>query len=259
MEAAWGWRGACAGWAVLHLVLGLPLNLWLPRIALPAVAAQSGPNPVTATPADLGRHARTAVATPPTNPAHAGPQRRALFLLTLIFTFMGCVSTAIATHLPALLQASGATLAGAVAMAALAGPAQVASRLFELGVLSRHSPLLTARLATLGHPLGAACVLAAGSAAALPFVVLHGLGNGLLTIVRGTLPLALFGAQGYGARQGWIAMPGRLVGALSPWAMGLVLERWGAATLWLTAALGLASLALLMLLQLPAQAPPAKT
>ena len=134
----------------------------------------------------------------------------------------------------------------------------MASRLFELGVLSRFSPLLTARLATLGHPLGAACVLVGGSAAALPFVVLHGLGNGLLTIVRGTLPLALFGAQGYGARQGWIAMPGRLVGALSPWAMGLVLERWGASTLWLTAALALASLASLMLLQLPAQAPTEK-
>ncbi len=265
MEAAWGWRGACAGWALLHLMLGLPLNLWLPRMALPSVAAQTSPDPdpdpatATATAAEMNPHASAAVATPLTNPAQAGPQLRALFLLTLIFTFMGCVSTAIATHLPALLQASGATLAGAVAMASLAGPAQVASRLFELGVLSRFSPLLTARLATLGHPLGAACVLAAGSAAALPFVVLHGLGNGLLTIVRGTLPLALFGAQGYGARQGWIAMPGRLVGAMSPWAMGLVLERWGAATLWLTGALGLASLALLLLLQLPAPASPEKT
>ncbi len=259
MEAAWGWRGACAGWALLHLVLGLPLNLWLPRMALPSVAAPSDANPVTTHAARPDPQASAAVAMPPTQPAHAGPQRRALILLTLIFTFMGCVSTAIATHLPALLQASGATLAGAVAMASLAGPAQVASRLFELGVLSRFSPLLTARLATLGHPLGAACVLAAGSTAALPFVVLHGLGNGLLTIVRGTLPLALFGAQGYGARQGWIAMPGRLVGALSPWAMGLVLERWGAATLWLTAALGLASLALLLLLQLPAPASPEKT
>jgi nitrate/nitrite transporter NarK len=92
----------------------------------------------------------------------------------------------------------------------------------------------------------------------LPFVVLHGLGNGLLTIVRGTLPLALFGAHGYGARQGWIAMPGRLAGALAPWAMGVVLERWGAATLWLTAAMALASLALLLLLRLPAQAPSEK-
>lgn len=262
MEAAWGWRGACAAWAALHLLLGLPLNLWLPRAAPPLEAPGRAPNPsstaVEAPAAKPGGDGRAPTAAPQAKGNPAQPRRRALLLLTLIFTFMGCVSTAVATHLPALLQASGASLASAVAMASLAGPSQVAARLFELGVLSRFSPLLTARLATLGHPLGAACVLAAGSAAALPFVILHGLGNGLLTIVRGTLPLALFGAHGYGARQGWISMPGRLAGALAPWAMGVVLERWGAATLWLTVAMALASLALLLLLHLPAQAPPEK-
>jgi len=177
-----------------------------------------------------------------------------MLLFMLLFMLMGFISTAIATHLPALIQASGATLGTAVAVAALAGPAQVASPLVELGVLNRFSPLLTARLATLGHPLGAACLLLGGPAAAVPFVVLHGLGNGLLTIVRGTLPLALFGAQGYGARQGWIALPGRLVGALSPWLLGLVLERRGVATLWLTGVLGLGALATLSLLRLPAAA-----
>ena len=177
--------------------------------------------------------------------------QRALVLVTLLFVCMGFVSTSIATHLPALIQASGASLGTAVAVAALAGPSQVAARLFELGVLSRFSPLLAARLATLGHPLGAACLLVAGPVAAVPFVVLHGLGNGLLTIVRGTLPLALFGAQGYGARQGWIALPGRLVGALSPWLMGLALQRWGIGALWLTSGVGLASLAALSLLRLP--------
>ena len=114
-----------------------------------------------------------------------------------------------------------------MAVAALAGPSQVASRLLELGVLSRHSPLLAARLAAVGHPLGAAGLLLIGPLAALPFVVLHGMGNGLLTIVRGTLPLALFGSHGYGARQGWIALPGRLVGALSPGLMGVAIARWG--------------------------------
>ena len=245
MEEAWGWRGACAGWAALHLLLGLPLNLWLP-------AAPDRPQQPVATPANSPRPAH-----PAATPATAGPpQRRALVLVTLLFTFMGFVSTSIATHLPALIQASGATLTAAVAVAALAGPSQVAARLIELGFLSRFSPLLAARLATLGHPLGAACLLVAGPVGALPFVVLHGLGNGLLTIVRGTLPLALFGAQGYGARQGWIAMPGRLVGAMSPWLMGLALERWSVAALWLTGGLGLASLAALSLLRLPTSGSP---
>jgi hypothetical protein len=74
-------------------------------------------------------------------------------------------------------------------------------------------------------------LLALGPVAALPFVLIHGLGNGLLTIVRGTLPLAIFGAAGYGARQGWIALPGRIVGALSPWLFGLALQSWGVGAL----------------------------
>ena len=241
MDALWGWRGACFGWAALHLVLGLPLNLWLPRVAeagaVPSTAAVAAP----------------AVAAPP----DASVPRSRYVLVALLFTLMGFVSTSIATHLPALLQAAGAPLATAVALAALAGPSQVASRLFELGVLSRFSPMLAARLATLGHPLGALCLLAGGSGWALPFVVIHGLGNGLLTIVRGTLPLALFGPLGYGARQGWIAMPGRLIGALAPWLMGLAMESWGAGALWLTAACGLTALTTLLLMKLPTPTAPA--
>lgn len=258
METVWGWRGACFGWAALHLLVGLPLNLRLPRVretgsaagvvdtasaSASAPAAASGPAPAPAT-------------VPP--PAAAEPAARGrLVLVATLFTLMGFVSTSIATHLPALLQAAGITLAAAVALAALAGPSQVAARLIELGFLSRYSPLLAARLATLGHPLGAVLLLIGGAGWALPFVVIHGLGNGLLTIVRGTLPLALFGAGGYGARQGWISLPARLLGALSPWLMGLALERWGAGALWLTAASGLAALLTLLLMRLPVAPAPA--
>lgn len=236
MSAHWGWRGACVGWAGLHLLVVMPLNLLLPG----AVATAQPPTPAQAATADG--------APPP-------PQGRRLQLVILsaLFALMSIVSTAIATHLPSLIQAAGAPLATAVALAALAGPSQVASRLFELGVLSRFSPLLTARIAASGHPLGAAVLLVLGPVAALPFVVIHGLGNGLLTIVKGTLPLALFGAQGYGARQGWIALPGRLLGALAPWLMGLAIEQHGARALGWTMACGVGSLLLLMALHVPAQ------
>lgn len=236
MDAHWGWRGACLGWAGLHLFVVMPLNLTVPRA--PAARATK---PASATEAA---------------PAAAEPEGRRMQLVVLasLFTLMGFVSTSIATHLPAILLAAGAPVATAVALAALAGPSQVTSRLFELGVLSRFSPLLTARIAASGHPLAAALLLLVGPLAALPFVVVHGLGNGLLTIVRGTLPLALFGAQGYGARQGWIALPGRLLGALSPWLMGLALERQGVAALGWTLGCGLGSLLLLMLLHVPSSA-----
>jgi hypothetical protein len=180
---------------------------------------------------------------------------RTAALLATLFAMLGFVSTALAAHLPALLQAAGASLTVAVLAGSLMGPAQVAARLLEFGVMGRFSVLLSARFAALAHPVGAVMLLSVGPMAALPFAVLHGGGNGLLTIVRGTLPLALFGAAGYGARQGWIALPGRLLGALSPWLFGLVIARWGAGALWLSAAMCLISLACLLALQLPRPAP----
>lgn len=246
LEAQWGWRGACATWALLHLVLALPLNAMLPRHTTDA-AGIGAPPPATGPVA-------AASATPPA--AAVAPERRAavagrVVLLAGIFALMSVVSTGIATHLPAVLQAAGATLAVAVATAALMGPAQVAARLLELGLMRRRSPLLTARAAALGHPLAVGLLVALGPLGALPFAVVHGLGNGLVTIVRGTLPLALFGAAGYGARQGWLTLPARLLGALSPWLFGLALARWGLGVLGLSAALALAGFAGLALLRLP--------
>jgi len=138
----------------------------------------------------------------------------------------------------------------------LIGPAQVAGRLLEFGVLRRVHPLLSARLAALGHPVGAAALLLFGGAAAVPFALLHGAGNGILTIAKGTLPLALFGAAGYGARQGWLALPARVAQAAAPFLFGLALDRWGARALWLSGALGLVGfVALLVLRARPAAAP----
>jgi hypothetical protein len=79
--------------------------------------------------------------------------------------------------------------------------------------------------------------------------VLHGAGNGILTIAKGTLPLVLFGPQGYGARQGWLMLPARVTLAAAPFLFGLVLDRWQAGALWLTTGLGLAAFAALMLLR----------
>jgi len=236
MEAQWGWRGACAGWIGLHTLVALPLILSLPRAPRQPLAAALSDSTA----------AEPAIATD--KPA---PDTRRLMLVALLFVCLGFVSTSVATHLPALVMAMGVPLAGAVAVAALAGPAQVAARVLELQVLSRFSPLLAARLSALGHPTAALAAVTLGPAGALPFVVLHGLGNGLLTIVRGTLPLALFGAAGYGARQGWIALPGRLVGAASPFVLGWVLEHHGLAALGLTAGLSAVALLLLMLLKMP--------
>ena len=140
------------------------------------------------------------------------------------------------------------TLAAAVTAGALVGPAQVGARMLEYGVLQRLHPLLSARLATMMHPLGALILTLVGAPAAAVFTVLHGAGNGILTIAKGTLPLVLFGPHGYGARQGLLMVPARVMQAFAPWLFGLCLDRWGGNAVWVSAALGIAaSVALLAL------------
>jgi MFS family permease len=253
LEALWGWRVACGSWALLHLVAALPLNAVLPRKAsVPPTVAALGVATAGASVAGFARAGALMRAEAPPAPARSQrPVAAREGLLAIVFALMSVVSTGVATHLPAVLQAAGATLAVAVATAALMGPAQVAARLVELGLMRRRSPLLTARAAALGHPVAVALLVVLGPLGALPFAIVHGLGNGLVTIVRGTLPLALFGATGYGVRQGWLTLPARLLGALAPWLFGLALARWGLGALWLSAALALAGFAGLALLRLP--------
>ena len=233
MQAQFGWRGACFGWAAIHLLLGLPLNAWLPRGAAKDVAPQ---------PAEQARVA------PPEPVAQRHP-RMVSVILAFVFATTWFISTAIATHLPRMLEAMGMTLAAAVGMGVLIGPAQVAGRLLEFGFLRNVHPLLSARLASLAHPIGAAVLLLAGPALAPVFAILHGAGNGILTIAKGTLPLALFGPQGYGARQGWLMLPARVAQALAPFLFGLALDVWGAYALWLSGAIGAAAFVALMALR----------
>nr|WP_277404411.1 MFS transporter [Achromobacter xylosoxidans] len=241
METRFGWRNACLGWAGIHLLIGLPLNAWLPTLPSPA-------QPERTAAADP---AQAIASASPSPVAAAGGAGYATALLAFVFAATWFISTAMATHLPRMLEAAGATLAAAVAVGALVGPAQVAGRVLEFGLLRRVHLLLSARLAALAHPAGVTVLLMAGPVAAPLFAILHGAGNGILTIAKGTLPLVLFGAQGYGARQGWLMLPARIAQALAPLLFGLALDAWGANALWLSGAIGLAACGALMLLRGP--------
>jgi MFS family permease len=198
-----GWRGACFAWAALHLLIGLPMNrLLIPKAAphAPEVA------PTQVTPAGI----------PWT-----------MIVLAGVFGTTWFISTAMAAHLPRLLQAMGATPAAAIGAAALVGPAQVAARLVEFSLLRHMSPMIAARLATGLHPIGAVLLAIFGPVVAIPFVLLHGAGNGMLTIARGTLPLALFGPAGYGLRTGLLSAPARILQGGAPLLFGIILDRGG--------------------------------
>ncbi len=229
LEARYGWRVACFGWAALQLCLALPLNLWLPsgqQAVPPATVSSSTPKP-----------------------RMAGRTRLTMMLLAFVFAVTWFTSTAMAAHLPRLLEAAGATTAMAVTAGALIGPAQVAARLLEFTLLRRFHPLVSTRLATLTHPLGAALLLWLGAPGAYGFAFLHGAGNGVLTIAKGTLPLALFGPVGYGLTQGLISGPGRVMQAAAPLIFGFALDRYGVNAIWLTSGLGLLALLALMVVR----------
>jgi hypothetical protein len=160
---------------------------------------------------------------------------RTMLLLAFAFAAGWFVSTAMAAHLPRILEAAGATPVQAIAAGALIGPAQVGARMIEAGFLKRYHPLLSARLATLAHPIGAEIVLAGGGAFASIFAVLHG---------AGTVRLALYGQQNY--RLGLIGAPARIAQAGSPLIFSFAVEYLGGYVLIVSAALcAAASLALL--------------
>jgi len=146
------------------------------------------------------------------------------------------------------LQEAGASLTAAIFAAALVGPAQVAGRVFEFWLMRHAHPVISARLAALTHPVGAAGLFVFGAPFAPLFTIAHGSGNGVMTIANGTLPLHYFGPGGYGLRQGLLMVPARLLQAGAPFVFDVLLSRFGVASLAMTAALGLCSFAVLMAL-----------
>ena len=220
-----GWRETCFAWAAAHILIGLPIN-WL---MLPAVT-----------------RAKATVETP-VKP-HI-PIDRTMILLAFAFAAAWSVTGAMAAHLPRILEAAGATANQAVFAGALIGPAQVLARIFEASFLSRYHPLISTRLACMTHPIGAAILAVAGGGAASVFAIFHGTGNGILTIARGTLPLAIFGPENYGYRLGLIGAPARMAQAAAPLAFGLLIERMGSRILIVSSALSLAALLALCVLR----------
>jgi len=223
-----GWRNTCFAWAAAHIVIGLPLNFFM----LPLV-----------------KGAKAAKAAAATSVKPHIPIDRTMILLAFAFAAAWTVTGAMAAHLPRILEAAGATTLQAVSAGALIGPAQVFARIVEASLLSRYHPLLSTRLACLTHPIGAAIVAVAGGAASSAFAIFHGTGNGILTIARGTLPLAIFGPQNYGYRLGIIGAPARMAQAAAPLAFSLLIDTMGSRVLIVSSALSLSALLALLLLR----------
>lgn len=223
-----GWRSTCYAWAAAHVVIGLPLNLlFLPKM----IVAKRNEEP---------------------NAKPHMPINRSMVLLSLAFAAAWTVTSAMAAHLPRIVEAFGATPAQAVFAGMMIGPAQVAARILEASMLGRFHSLFSTRLACITHPIGACIIGIFGGGAAATFALLHGAGNGLLTIARGTLPLAIFGPENYGYRLGLLGAPSRVCQALAPLGFSFLIDALGSGVVIVSSALSLVAFGALLLIRMPA-------
>lgn len=220
LAAQVGWRGACFAYAGLHLAVTLPL-----------VLAFIPPAPGTAATARSGVQAARSL-----EPG----QRRAVLLMMGVLVLGGAIMALVSVHLITLLQARGVALAAAVTYGGLIGPSQVAARLIEIAGRGRYHPLWTLTAAFTLVGLGLSLLAAHWSDIALA-LILYGAGNGVYSIARGTVPLALFGPDHYAGLVGRLARPGLVAQAAAPPLGAVLFSRLGADGLW--AALALMALA----------------
>lgn len=236
LEHELGWRYSCFVLAGAHLLIGLPIHLLL----VPKEAA----TPIQSSHA----HATSALSLPP-------DYRQLFLLLALLLTLQSLVISAVSVHLLDVLKLLGIASVTALAIGMVIGPAQVAGRLVEFSVGRNLHPTWSARGAILLSGVGIVMLMPGAPWLAFVAMALYGAGNGILTIARGTLPLVLFGAEGYGARMGLLARPMLIAQATGPIAAAIAVDKLGAQAL-LAVMTALVATSLLASFGLPSKSAP---
>lgn len=213
LESWIGWRSACFAIAAAHLLIGFPIHALL----IPGSTKQP-PHPVTIE---------------PSNASELRPDTiNHLFLLIgAMLTTLALVVSGISVHLLNVLKQLGIATAVALAIGMVIGPSQVVARVAEFSIGSNLHPTWSARAGVLLCLVGLGLLISGLPWLAFVAIALYGAGNGTLTITRGTLPLALFGPEGYGVRMGLLARPTLVAQACGPIAAAFVLKRYGASVL----------------------------
>lgn len=204
-----GWRGACLVYAGIQLFFALPLHaLVLPRGSALVIRSDTA--------SSRGRGLGL-----------VPPEERPRFVVVAIAVALASViSGTVSVHLLTLLQARDMTLAAAVALGALVGPAQVSARALEMGFGRLYHPIWTKLAATILVATGLGLLLVGFPLVAVA-LVFYGAGIGIESIARGTLPLALFDPRAYAAIMGAIAMPSLIAQAVAPSLGAFLLEQGG--------------------------------
>ena len=210
-----GWRQTLVVFAFTNLVVCLPLH-WLGLAR--RESAEGGADPM-----------RASAPSPDGPPLEGRARSVAIALFALIMSLNGFVFGVISVQMVPLLEAAGLATAAAVGVASLKGVAQFGGRVVEI-VFARKLRAITVGRIAIGI-LPASLLLLLGGTGSVPMVVaftlLMGASQGVITIVRGAVPLALFGAKGYGAMLGIIATPILVINAASPSVFAWIVDRWG--------------------------------
>ena len=207
------WRDTCFAFAALLLAVCAPLHCLLDDGAPRTVTGTA-----TAAAQDQGHDSlRQAMARP------------LFWRLAAVFATQAFVFSALSVHMVPLIRKIGHPEHLAVALAAAIGPMQVIGRLAERTLAARASPQRVAAWTFAALPLALLVLYTLGASvgAVAVFCVLYGMSNGVLTILRGTLPQALFGHTHYGAIAGALAAPSLLAKAGAPVLLALFLEEGG--------------------------------
>ena len=205
-----GWRDAVLALAAINLALCVPLHaLYLPAKGRPADAPAGAAD-------DAAGRAKLV----------ADPRFR---WLVVTFTLNMLAFAAVGLHLLAMLREQGFDPATAALLAALVGPMQVAGRIAEFTFAHRVNSAKVGEIALFALPVSLAVLAFAGGSAwaVVAFAVLYGASNGVMTIVRGTVPAEIWGREGYGGLTGLMATPVLLARAVGPFAAAGVLALAG--------------------------------
>ncbi|MBP1851171.1 arsenite efflux MFS transporter ArsK [Rhizobium halophytocola] len=204
-------------WQAIYLIFA-GLNLF---VCLPVHAYLAGR-------AGHGARTRKTVSGPVAGVIAGHRRRHAFLLMAIAFALQGFLTSAMLIHMVPLLSGLGLG-ASAALVGTVFGPSQVASRLINMTFGQRLPPIGLALVSAALMPVGILILwLSAPSlTGGVAFAIIFGMGNGILSIASGTLPLFLFGSEGYGRLQGR-AMSARLIlSASAPFVLAVAMQRIG--------------------------------
>ncbi|MES2257483.1 MAG: MFS transporter [Pseudomonadota bacterium] len=231
LDGVTGWRDAYLAYGIAHIALCMPLHLLLGDSAAPRIAASPG--------GELLQEPRS-------HTLQEALRHPAFWKLAFAFSANSFIFSALSVHLIPLLRQYGHAAALAVWLSALVGPMQVAGRIGEMTIGRKALPQTVGKLTFGALPAALLVLLLCGAqawAAAL-FCMLYGMSNGILTIVRGTIPQTLFGRKHYGAISGALAGPALLSRAAGPLAVAAIVHASGTPATLLSLLLAVALLSL---------------